>query len=176
MSTRKTKQKTVKPKSKTRLKLEQSVQDAEENYKLFVEKHGEIEKRSVGRPTKYEDWMIDAILDKMAQGFSKEAMAGFLGITRETMNQWEKSNCHFSDALKRGVELSRIFWEQKGNDLMRDIYLEKGESVSRGNASVWIFNMKNRFGWRESVEHDITQKIDQEITINFSEKTEADEN
>lgn len=168
--------KKTKPKSKTRLKLEQKAQEAQEQYNEFVKKHGPIERNVGGRPTKYEDWMCDAVIEKMALGFSKDAMAGFLGITKDTLYRWEKEIVRFSDSLKQGVELSRIFWEQKGNDLMRDIYLEKGESVSRGNASVWIFNMKNRFGWRENVEHEINQKVEHDIVINFTEKTQPDEN
>lgn len=99
-----------------------------------------------GRPTKYKPEYCDLVIEKMNQGFSKEAMAGHIGISKSTLYEWTKKHKEFSNAIKEGVELSRVFWEDIGIT---------GVLAGQGNATMWAFNMKNRFGWadKKEIEH-----------------------
>lgn len=99
-----------------------------------------------GRPTKYDPSMLDKIVPIMAKGYSQEVCAHELGITFETWSQWKKKgkNPEFSDAVKQGIAASRQFWENLG--------IDGATGSPEFNATAWIFNMKNRFGWRDKHE------------------------
>ena len=115
------------------------------------------QKHPGGRPTKYEDWMPQAILDY----FTKEVgnfptLAGFsasIGVSRETLHDWATvkdangalRNAEFSDAYKRAKEL------QEQN-------LVTGALTGAYNPTFAIFTAKNVLGWRDKVEQEITGK------------------
>jgi hypothetical protein len=110
-----------------------------------------------GRPTKYEDWMVDAMLTY----FTKEVgnfptLAGFsasIGIARDTLHDWATAkdvsgnlrNPEFSDTYKRAKEL------QEEN-------LVSGALTGKYNATFAIFTAKNVLGWRDKIEQEITGK------------------
>lgn len=99
-----------------------------------------------GRPTKYDPKMCDEVMPFMSQGYSKEALAGHFGISGETLRQWIEEHDEFSAAIKEGIEASRHEWERIG--------VEGSKGSKCFNATGWIFNMKNRFGWRDR--HEIS--------------------
>lgn len=110
------------------------------------------EERKVGRPTKFKPEYCELLIEHMAKGLSFEAFAGRIGVSRRVLFDWEKAHQDFLHAKEIGIEKARIFWEELG---IKHI-LNESESVpnvgssSRSlNASVWIFNMKNRFQWRD---------------------------
>lgn len=93
-----------------------------------------------GRPTLYKPEYCEKLIEHMAEGLSYEAFAGAVRVSVDTLYQWEKDQPDFSEAKKIGVGVSRIFWEKMGI---------AGVHAEVFNASVWIFNMKNRFRWRD---------------------------
>lgn len=105
------------------------------------------EKHPGGRPTKYDPSFCEKVIEFMRQGDSKEAVAGRLEIAKDTLYRWAKEHEEFSDAIKRGETLSQVFWEDMGKDMVLS---------GQGSASSWIFNMKNRFSWRDKSETEIT--------------------
>ena len=117
-----------------------------------------------GRPTYYEQRFCELLIDHMEKGFSYESFAGLVGVSKQTIYDWEKANPDFLDSKKIGVEKSRLFWEKQG---IEGIYttevFEQDENGSRStkkalNSSVWIFNMKNRFmqEWRDKQENEVS--------------------
>lgn len=58
-----------------------------------------------GRPSTYDPAYCEIVLDKMGEGFSKTAVAGFIGIARSTLHEWCDTFPEFSDAVKRGEAL-----------------------------------------------------------------------
>lgn len=98
-----------------------------------------------GRPTKYRPEYCEMIIEHMAKGLSKEAFAGVIGIHKETIYNWAEANSEFSDAIKIGEAKCRVFWEQAGIDGMMG-------NIEGFNAASWVFNLKNRFGWRDRQE------------------------
>ena len=111
------------------------------------------ERTGRGRPTKYEPEFCERVIEFMSKGYSKEACAGELEITKDTLYQWEKAHPDFSDSLKAGLELSRKFWEKTAIENI--VYNQKGK---KADAVLWIFNMKNRFGWTDKKEIEIGQE------------------
>ena len=113
----------------------------------------------VGRPTKYRKEMCKKLVDFMAKGFSKEATAAHLDISKETLYDWGKNIPEFSDAIRKGELKSLLFWENIGMDGMT------GQIPGFG-PSIWVFNMKNRHKWRDQPEEDVTNKQTPVLIIN----------
>jgi DNA-binding XRE family transcriptional regulator len=94
----------------------------------------------------------------MSTGLSYEAFAAEIGVTRRTLYNWEAEYPVFAAAKKEAFDKCLNFWEKLG---MSGIL----GKIKNFQASVYIFNMKNRFGWRDSVDvnadlQNITVKID----------------
>lgn len=100
---------------------------------------------SIGRPTKYKEEYCQMLIDHMAKGFSFESFAGLISVNRDTIYHWETLFPAFSDAKKEAFSKSRLFWEQAGMNGM-------ASGTRDFNAAVWVFNMKNRFNWRDKVD------------------------
>lgn len=99
----------------------------------------------------------------MTKGLSKDAVAGKLGISRDTLYEWCQAHEEFSDSIKAGEAKSRYYWEQIGMDGMQG-------KIKGFRPAVWIFIMKNRFGWRDNV------NIQEEKTEVIQETPEEDPN
>ena len=134
-----------------------------------------------GRPTIYEERFCDLLIEHMAKGLSYESFAGFLGVSKQTIYDWEKVNAEFLDSKKIGVEKSRLFWEQQGIDGLFDTKESTKEEDGswntkerKLNGAVWIFNMKNRFKeeWRDKQEIETTPST---LTVTISGPTPPSE-
>lgn len=102
-----------------------------------------------GRPSKYEPEMCAKVVDLMREGASKTEVCAEIDITFETLSQWTNTEStyfkqEFSDAVKTGERLSQAWWERLGR--------EGSAEKAKINPAVWIFNMKNRFGWKDRLE------------------------
>lgn len=98
----------------------------------------------VGRPSKYDPNYCGKVVSLMSKGLSKDAVAGKLGISRDTLYEWCQTHEEFSDSIKTGEAKSRYYWEKIGIDGMLG-------KVKGFHPAVWIFIMKNRFGWRDNL-------------------------
>lgn len=124
------------------------------------------DKKKDGRPTKYTPSMCDVVVEMMREGASKIEVCAKLGISSETMSQWSKPesdyyNQNFSDAVKKGEQLSEAWWQKKARDHL--VYHPKGEQL---NATLWYMNMKNRFGWKDK--HEISGDKDSPLEVNHN--------
>ena len=102
----------------------------------------------------------------MAQGLSFESFAAVIDTHRDTLYEWANKHPDFSDAKKRGFDKNLLWWEKTHND---NIMLPKHMSF---NSTGWIFNMKNRHGWRDKVE---VENKNIELTLNYSLDESDDE-
>ena len=117
------------------------------------------ESKPFGRPIEYDPSYCQEIIDFCGQGYSIEAFAGKLGVSKQSLYNWFEKYPDFMDAKRVALEKSRMFWE----GLAIDHVLNKSDSFGNGqgstsrsiNASVWIFNMKNRFKWRDKTDEEI---------------------
>ena len=105
-----------------------------------------------GRPSKYDPEYCMDLIDHMTKGLSFEAFAGLIGCCKDTLYEWVKVYPEFSDAKKIATQKSQLFWESIGIEGLWNIQGTKFKSGKSLNASVWIFNMKNRFNWSDKQE------------------------
>jgi len=96
----------------------------------------------VGRPTKYRRKFCQVAYDFLSQGYSKEALAGELGISRQCLYEWLEKNQEFGDTVSKAEAKAQFIWEKYGQDAVQG-------KIKGFNTSVWMFVMKNRFGWKE---------------------------
>jgi len=110
-------------------------------------------KAKMGAPTKYTPAYCELLVVHMMQGFSfdsfpatiYEETKGVIRVTKPTLYAWEKKYPDFLNAKSIGTSLSFKKWEKIAQDAL--------VAGTPFNAAVWIFNMKNRFGWRDKMEH-----------------------
>lgn len=99
-----------------------------------------------------ENW--EALLVECgSQGHSMEQMHQALGISRAGWISLQKSSEEFNEATQLALEASEAWWIERGRLMACGV---------EGNATVWIFNMKNRFGWRDvrdiNHRHEVTRE------------------
>lgn len=105
----------------------------------------------------------EAVLTEMSQGASLEEIKGLLDISNTTHTRLMKEEKQYSETIKRGLRLSRRWWEKQGRQALRN----KDFSYTG-----WYMNMKNRFKWRDR--QDVTsddEKISG-VVIHVPEKNE----
>lgn len=102
-----------------------------------------------GRPSAYDPAYCERLIDHMSQGLSFETFGAKIGVSKQTLYTWVKQHPEFLDAKEAATQLCQLFWEEMG--------ISGAIAGSAGiNASVWIFNMKNRFGWRDKRDVELT--------------------
>lgn len=111
------------------------------------------EKRPVGRPRTTvndlpENWR-QIMLDCGQEGGSATECRCLLGIAQTAWETLLEDSEEFRIAEKERQALCEVWWERQGRKMTVE---------GQGNATVWIFNMKNRFGWRDKQEIDHTSK------------------
>ena len=101
---------------------------------------------NAGRPSKYDPAMCEAAIECGKQGMGLAEIAAQLDISRDTLNEWRKTNDEFSDAIERALDLSQAWWEGKGREGAVGM-------IDGFNATGYIFQMKNRFRaeWNDTV-------------------------
>jgi hypothetical protein len=105
--------------------------------------------KAVGRPTTYHPDYCEQLIDHQSNGLSFESFAGVVGTCKQTIYTWTEKHPEFLDARKRAAEKCRLWWEKQGieglyntTDYDQDGNPLRSKSI---NATLWIFNMKNRF-------------------------------
>ena len=116
---------------------------------------------------KYFDKFPKMLIAHMTDGLSYEAFAGLIEVARSTLYEWDKNHPEFLEAKKIGLSKSLIKWEKIG---MAGLYM--GGKDNPFNSTVWIFNMKNRFGWTDR--QDVTT-AGKEINLTINHPMAFDE-
>ena len=104
-------------------------------------------KKPVGRPSEYDPAFCEVVIEQMGLGFSKEAVAGYLGISKDTLYKWAAKHKEFADAISIGETKSQLLWEKTLVDYR--VHTKNGSQI---NSQVFNLNMKNRFGWTDKQE------------------------
>jgi transposase len=98
-----------------------------------------------GRPTAYDPAYCDMVMEWGRQGKSKAWMAAEIGVSKQTVYDWEKAHPDFLEAITRAVTFSQQWWEDAG---------QTGMVSDKFNSAVWTKNMAARFRdeWTERQE------------------------
>lgn len=110
----------------------------------------------LGRPTKYKPEYCEKLIEHMGKGYSFESFASECHTGREMLYLWSQKHKDFSNAKKIGTERCRIWWEKIGVAGMIGKY-------PGFQASIWIFNMKNRFKWTDKTEIEIETRYKEDL-------------
>lgn len=105
-----------------------------------------------GQPSKYDPVFCEMLIAHMEKGLTYESFGGVVRVSKQTLYDWEKAHPEFLDAKSTGLSLALLHWDRIGVDGVHNqtIKNEDGSTVHMAvNPSVYIFNMKNRFGWRD---------------------------
>lgn len=78
------------------------------------------------------------LIEHMEDGNSFVSFCSKYKISRATAYRWIDKHAEFKEAKEVGDRHSQSWWEDLGKKL-----------ASQGNSAVYIFNMKNRFGWTD---------------------------
>lgn len=73
-----------------------------------------------GRPTKYEPWMCERVIECGKQGMYIYEIAAELGVCRDTIHDWSHTNKDFAMALKLSKDQSFKNWARIGRDNMHN--------------------------------------------------------
>ena len=105
-----------------------------------------------------EGW--DALIHEVASnGGSQLECRSALGISNDLWYRLKDEEPEFSEAVKRAEEACQVWWERLGRNMSMG-------AIDKGNATTWIFNMKNRFGWKDKL--DIDQKTEHSGKVDMS--------
>ena len=67
-----------------------------------------------GRPSKYDPTFCEVMISAMeTEGLSLGAVAGLIGVSRDTIYEWATVHPEFSYAKKVGEAKAQLFWERK---------------------------------------------------------------
>ena len=116
----------------------------------------------VGRPrTKLSDLPHDwesLVCEAAQDGASDVEIRCILGLTQTSWTTLLEDSEEFCITIKKAHDLCRVWWERHGRKMTT------GEA--EGNATVWIFNMKNRFGWADKTQTEHTGANGEELKQN----------
>lgn len=104
-----------------------------------------------GAPTKFRPEMCELLIEHMSKGLSYESFGATLTprIGRATLYHWESTHPEWKQAKDVGQTAMELFLERIGIAGMTG-------QLKNFNATVWIFQRKNKSGWRDSVEQIIS--------------------
>jgi len=94
---------------------------------------------------KYKEEFADQLPTMFANGESVAEVCQVLGVTRRAFYDWVDKYPEFAAAYEEGKGASEAWWTKLGR---------AGATGKVGiQPTVWIFNMKNRFDWRDKTDH-----------------------
>lgn len=123
----------------------------------------------MGAPSKYKPEFCQQLIDHMAKGLSFDSFSAIAGVNQDTLHEWAKTHEDFNEAKKIAYGQCLLFWEQHGIDGLYSttVYDKKtGRPTSSKtlNSTVWVFNMKNRFKWRDK-QPDENDQVNVNLTL-----------
>jgi hypothetical protein len=107
-----------------------------------------------GRPTDYRPEYCEVVKKCLNKGMSIMSIARKLQVSKQTLYDWKDAHPQFLDAVKKGIDFSQGWWEDKGR---------KNLHCKDFNHVLWMMNMRNRFRaeWNEKQEEKIEDKKDE---------------
>lgn len=108
--------------------------------------------------TTYKKEYCQMLIAHMAEGLSFESFAGVIKKTRQCLYEWRERYPEFKEAFELGYCEALLFTEKMSRSAMVG-------KIDGFNSTVWIFWMKNRFGWVDRVDHKV--EANEKVTINY---------
>lgn len=97
-----------------------------------------------------EGWQT-TMIEMGKEGCSDVEIRAELGISDDLWYRWIEEDEEFSRTAKKAKAACHAKWEQFGRKM--------SFGQVEGNPTTWIFNMKNRFGWRDKQDIDMNARV-----------------
>ncbi len=111
--------------------------------------------------SKYKPEYCEALVNHGKQGLSFDSFAATIGVSRQSIYDWEKIYPEFREAK----ELSKNFREL----LLEKLLIGSASGRLRGsNAATLIFTAKNILGWRDTITNENIGDEDKTIKIELA--------
>ncbi len=119
-------------------------------------------KNKGGRPSKYKPEYCAALIKHMGVDLlSYETFAAIVKVNVDTLYQWEGVHPEFSEAKKQAFLENKLGWEKIG-------MMGMAGKIAGFNATLWIFNMKNRHQWRDRIETENKTTMTGDLKVNLN--------
>ena len=112
-----------------------------------------------GRPTKYKKAFCKELIKHMKQGLSYETFPAVIGVSTQTLYDWEKRHPEYLEAKRTAWVEYQLFWEKMG------VHGTAGK-LKGFNSTSYIYNVKCRFRKSDTFGHD--PDMEQRNTFNFN--------
>lgn len=118
-----------------------------------------------GRPeddviSRLKDGWQARFLEMGADGCSDVEIRAEFGISTDLWYRWLDQDQQFSETAIKAKALCHAKWESMGRKM--------AFGQADGNPTTWIFNMKNRFGWRDKMESALVGADGGAVDINHT--------
>jgi hypothetical protein len=112
-----------------------------------------VAKHAGGRPSEYRPEYCDLVIEKMAEGYSLTAFAGFIRMSKEAVYKWMTVHSEFADAVSRARPARVTALEAK---LLRS---RKGAETT---AAMFALRNADPAEWRDvrNVQHDHAHRVE----------------
>lgn len=119
---------------------------------------------------KYQPEFCEQLIAHMGKGYSYETFAATINTSRKTLYAWEETHPEWKEAKANAFEKCQHWWETQAID---GVWNHPEQSTL--NTGVFVFNMKNRFGWRDAHKIDVDGKLTLEQLVLGSYKDKNDD-
>jgi hypothetical protein len=121
-----------------------------------------------GRPPKpYYQEYCDLLIQHMEKGYSFESFGAHVSCCAKTLYNWCDQHPEFLQAKKEGELKARQKWEEMGMEGMNGL-------IPGFNATVWLFSMKNKFGYVDRIDANIKSEHTN-VNVNISVEGKVNE-
>lgn len=114
---------------------------------------------TVGRPTKYDEALLDDVRERALKGETDEEISAGINVSRSTLALWKARHPEFSDALRA--------WKGEADDAVE---LSLYNKALNGDTTAAIFWLKNRRkdDWRDK--HDVELSASGDLAAIIAER------
>lgn len=96
--------------------------------------------------------IADGLPDRFVNGESVIEVCADLGIGRATFYRWLQDYPYFAEQYELGKTFSEAWWVRQGRKTCQ------GDGDVKVSEKIWYSNMKNRFGWRDRTDMELSGK------------------
>ena len=127
------------------------------------------EKRGKGRPSRIDKIDRNAVRILFEHGYTNKQLADFIGVTQQTIDNWQKADKSFFESLKKGKEVAD--WRVEKSLYERACgWTDPDGKVYPPDPTSMIFWLKNRKAaeWRDKHDHSLQGKVEHEHSVKDS--------
>jgi len=123
--------------------------------------------------SKYKPEYCKQLIEHMSKGLSYDTFAAEVEVSRQALYRWENVHDEWREAKDIAFSKAQIWWERVGIEGLWNENFGQGQGSKTLNAAIWIFNMRNRFGWRnDPIEVTKEQSAPVHLVLNREQRSE----